>query len=51
VNRDVDNWLDIFATSSGLFASKPAPTVDRISPDNSVNCGSGLAREGGLEND
>ncbi|MNV49090.1 hypothetical protein D3C71_1410330 [compost metagenome] len=33
-------------TALSFFASKPAPTVDRARLDNSVKCGSGLAREG-----
>ena len=37
---------DFFIGCAGLFASKPAPTFDRVRLDNSVKCGSGLAREG-----
>jgi hypothetical protein len=37
---------------AGAFASKPAPTFDRLWPQNlcspQIHCGSGLAREGGL---
>ena len=31
---------------SDAFASKPAPTLFRARHNNSVKCGSGLAREG-----
>src|SRR5471032_756753 len=35
---------------AGLFASKPAPTVDRVVCTDTVRCGSGLAREDGSPN-
>src|SRR5471030_127390 len=40
------NWAKRGSEGDGLFASKPAPTLDRARQDNSVYCWSGLAREG-----
>jgi hypothetical protein len=44
--------LGLFGACAGLFAGKPAPTVVLYCADDcghtSINCGSGLAREGDL---
>ena len=40
-------WGALRGTALSFFASRLAPTLDRVGPDNAVNCGSEPARESG----